>query len=316
MTESRAVELASDARDGALVELGKADSDLLLFDAESPRTAATPPFGRAFPKRFARVGAMPLAMFSIAAGAAAGGRTVFATTSARLAAGLAYPIIREAICHERSNVKIVATRSEAAGTAETLPPMIEDVGVMRGLPAMTVVVPADAPATRSALRAVARQDGPAYVRLSAGPLPVVTDGEFRIGRAAELAAGDDLTIVAVGPPVAMALDAAADLARVGISVRVLDFASIKPFDAPALLRAARDTGAILVLEEHSVLTGVGALVAATTSENYPVPVRRVGIPDLFGDPFATGAGPARRILSREQVRGEAWELLRGRGKVQ
>jgi len=181
---------------------------------------------------------------------------------------------------------------------------------------MTVIVPADAPTTRAATRAVAERNGPAYVRLTRENLPVVTDGSFQIGKAAELRSGSDLTIVAVGALLARGLQVAEELARVGISTRVLDLASVKPFDEPALLRAARDTGAILVLEEHSVLTGVGALVASTTSENYPVPVRRVGVPDVFGESGEPWALLDRFGMSKEHILEEAWELLRLRGKVQ
>jgi transketolase len=181
---------------------------------------------------------------------------------------------------------------------------------------MTVIVPADAPTTRAATFAVAERDGPAYVRLTRENLPTVTDGSFQIGKAAELRSGSDLTIVAVGALVARALEVAEELAKVGVSTRVLDFASVKPFDEPALLRAARETGALLVLEEHSVLTGVGALVASTTSENYPVPVRRVGVPDVFGESGEPWALLDRYGMSKERIRNEAWELLRLRGKVQ
>jgi transketolase len=194
--------------------------------------------------------------------------------------------------------------------------MVEDIGLMRGLPGMTVIVPADAPTTRAATFAVHDRPGPAYVRLTRENLPTVTDGSFAIGTAAELRPGTDLTIVAVGALVARGLEVAEELAAVGVSTRVLDFASVKPFDEPALLRAARDTGAILVLEEHSVLTGVGALVASTTGENYPVPVRRVGVPDVFGESGDPWALLDRYGMSLERIRDEAWELLRLRGKAQ
>ena len=194
--------------------------------------------------------------------------------------------------------------------------MMEDIGLMRGLPGMTVIVPGDAPTTRSAIRAVAGFRGPAYVRLASGDFPTVTDGAFAIGRANELRVGSDLTIVAIGTLLAPALAVADELRRVGISARVLDLASVKPVDVPALLRAARETGAMLVLEEHTVETGIGALVAATTSENYPVPVRRVGVPDVFApiDDSRSGLDPLGLSISR--IMDEAWELLELRGKVQ
>jgi len=256
-------------------------------------------------------------MMSIAAGLALQGRTVYASTFAVFAAGQAYNFVRQSICYNRANVKIVATHGGLlVGPDGGTHQIVEDIGLMRGLPGMTVIVPADAPTTRAATFAVAERDGPAYVRLTRENLPTVTDGSFAIGKAAELRSGSDLTIVAVGAMVARGLEVAEELAKVGISTRVLDLASVKPFDAPALLRAARDTGAILVLEEHSVLTGVGALVAATTSENYPVPVRRVGVPDVFGESGDAWALLDRYGMSRERIRDEAWELLQARGKVQ
>jgi transketolase len=244
-----------------------------------------------------------------AADLAADGGPVFLRTTVDAASG-AYHAIRESIARRGSNVKIVATTSSDAGKA-SLP--VDDLGVMRGLPGLTVVVPADGPTVRSAVVALAAIRGPAYLRLASGSLPVVTEGAFAIGRAGTLRDGADLTVVAIGTPVARALAVATELDRVGVSTRVLDFASFKPHDAKALLRAARDTGAILTIEEHSALTGLGALVAATVAEGAPVPVRRVGLPDLFASPGEPGD---RLGLSTERCLEEAWTLLRARGKVQ
>jgi transketolase len=316
MTEAKKPESLRDAYGKALVELGERDLGLVVFDADLSGSTRTMLFGQKFPDRFFNVGVMEPTMMTMAAGMSLGGRTVYASTFAVFAAGQAYNMVRQSICYNHANVKIVASHGGLllggdGGTHQ----IVEDIGLMRGLPGMTVIVPADAPTTRTATFAVAERPGPAYVRLTRESLPVVTDGSFAIGKAAELRAGSDLTIVAVGALVARALDVAEDLARVGVSTRVLDFASVKPFDEPALLRAARDTGAILVLEEHSVLTGVGALVASTTSENYPVPVRRVGVPDLFGESGDPWALLDRYGMSKERIRDEAWELLQVRGKV-
>ncbi len=317
MSAPRPKESLRDAYGQTLVELGGEDPRLTVLDADLSGSTRTVLFGQKFPERFFNVGVMEPTMMTIAAGLALGGRTVFASTFAVFAAGQAYNAVRQSICYNHANVKIVATHGGLlvggdGGTHQ----MVEDLGLMRGLPGMIVVAPADAPSTRAAVRAVAERKGPAYVRLTRENLPVVTDGTFRLGVAAELRAGSDLTIVAVGALVARALEVAESLAAVGVSVRVLDLASVKPLDAPALLRAARETGAILVLEEHSVETGVGALVAATTAENYPVPVRRVGVPDLFGESGDPWALLDRFGMSTERIRDEAWELLRLRGKVQ
>jgi transketolase len=304
-----------DACGAALVELGERDPNLAVLDADVASATRTALFAEKFPSRFFDVGIMEPAMMSMAAGMSLGGRVVYASTFAVFAAGQAYNVVRQSVALNRANVKIIATHAGlTAGDGAPLQ-IVEDVGLMRGLPGMTVIVPADAPTTRAATLAVHGRAGPAYLRLCREPLPSVTDGSFAIGRAAELRPGADLTIVALGSLVARALEVAADLGAVGVSTRVLDFASVKPFDEPALLRAARDTGAILVLEEHSVLTGVGSLVAATTAENYPVPVRRAGVPDVFGEAGDPWPLLDRFGLSVERIRDEAWELLRLRGKA-
>ncbi len=300
----------------ALVELGERDPRVTVLDADLASATGTAEFARRFPERAFDLGGAAGAMISIAAGLALDGRTVFAGTNAVVAAGTAYAAVRDAVDGNGANVKVVACPSGLlVGPDGAAAQSVEDLGLMRGLPGMTVVVPADAPSTRAATHAVAERSGPAYVRLSGEPLPDVTPGTFEVGRATELRAGTDLTIVALGALVHRALGVADDLAGVGLSTRVLDFASVKPFDEPALLRAARDTGAILVLEEHSVLTGVGALVAATTAENYPVPVRRVGVPDVFGESGEPWALLDRYGFSVDRIRDEAWELLKSRGKV-
>jgi len=317
MSEVTRLESLRDAYGKVLVELGEHDPTMTVFDADLSGSTRTMLFGQKFPDRFFNVGVMELSMMSMAAGMALSGRTVFASTFAVFAAGQAYNFVRQSVCYNHANVKIVATHGGLlVGPDGGTHQIVEDIGLMRGLPGMTVIVPADAPTTRAATRAVAERNGPAYVRLTRENLPVVTDGSFQIGKAAELRSGSDLTIVAVGALLARGLQVAEELARVGISTRVLDLASVKPFDEPALLRAARDTGAILVLEEHSVLTGVGALVASTTSENYPVPVRRVGVPDVFGESGEPWALLDRFGMSKEHILEEAWELLRLRGKVQ
>lgn len=313
----RKTESLRDAYGRTLVELGERDPGLVVLDADLSGSTRTQMFGQRFPQRFFNVGVMEPTMMTMASGLALGGRTVFASTFAVFAAGQAYNMVRQSICYNHANVKIVATHGGLlvggdGGTHQ----IVEDIGLMRGLPGMTVVVPADAPSTRAAVLAVTGFDGPAYVRLTRENLPTVTDGGFVLGKAQELRPGADLTVVAVGAMVARALDVAEELHRVGVEARVLDLASVKPFDEKALLRAARDTGAILTLEEHTTLTGVGALVAAATSENYPIPVRRVGVPDVFGESGEPWGLLDRFGLSKERCLEEAWELLRARGKVQ
>ncbi len=306
-----------DAYGETLVSLGEADANLVVLDAGPAGFAYTRAFGARFPDRAFVVDPTGPIMMARAAELSLSNRTVFANTYAVLAAGPAYDPVRRSICPVRANVKIVATHGPPDVDADGgTPLMMEDLGLMRGLPGMTVIVPGDAPTTRSVVRAVAGFHGPAYVRLAREDLPTVSDGTFALGRANELRGGSDLTIIAIGTLLARAVAVADELGRVGISVRVLDLASVKPVDIAGIVRAARDTGAILVLEEHTVETGIGALVAATTSENYPVPVRRVGVPDVFAESGETEAILDRLGLSTSRIMDEAWELLELRGKVQ
>jgi transketolase len=251
--------------------------------------------------------------FAVAAERAKPGAPVFVVTSAA-AAVEAYGELREHVVRPRANVKIVAW--EAAGSTDRTSAGVDDLGVLRGLPGLTIVVPADGPTVRTAVPAIAAFDGPVYVRLALGSLPTVTDGSFLVGRAPALRDGSDLTLVAIGPMVSRALAVATELAAVGVSARVLDFASFKPHDTKAVLRAARETGALLTLEDHSTLTGLGALIASVVAEEAPVPVRRVGLPDLFGTDEGAGSALERPGLSLDRCLEEAWTVLRAKGKVQ
>ena len=316
IAEARKSESLRDAYGQELVRLGDEDPNLVVLDADLAGSTRTQLFGKKYPDRFFNVGVMEPTMITMASGLALSGRTVFASTFAVFAAGQAYNMVRQSVCYNHANVKIVATHGGLlvggdGGTHQ----MLEDIALMRSLPGMTVVLPCDAPSTRAAVRAITRFDGPAYVRLTRENLPTVTDGGFVLGKAPELRAGTDLAIVAVGAMVARALEVAEELHKVGVEARVLDLASLKPFDAPALLKAARETGAILTMEEHSVLTGLGALVAAAVAANHPVPVRSIGVPDLFGESGDPWLLLDKYGLSKARALEEAWELLKMRGRV-
>lgn len=305
-----------DGLDQTILALGRADPLIVAVDADYGRPTRETPFSKEFPDRFFDVSTSDPNTVGTSARLAGEGRTVIATGLASLIAGQGYDRVRESVCRPKARVRFLADPTiplpEEVGPSG---PMAEDIGLMVGLPGMTVLCPADPPSASSALRASVGIDGPAYLRLGPDDAPTVTDGIVEIGRARELRAGQDLTIVAVGAAVGRALETATALARVGISARVLDLASVKPIDGQALLRAARETGAILSLEEHSALRGVGSLVAAYTSEEYPVPVRRIGSPDLFPEVPEEGASDPYG-LSLEHCLEEAYELLRARGKVQ
>jgi transketolase len=300
----------------ALTELGGEHPALSVYSADAPGPGPLGGFSERFPDRFFRVEGGEPKIIGMATNRAAEGGPVFASGPSALVVGRSYGAVR-AISAAGANVKVVAT--DGGFPAEGPPtgrPMMEDIGLMRDLPGMTVVVPADVPTTEAATRVLAGVPGPAYLRLTGEPLPNIGHDTFQVGRAPVVRSGADLTVVAIGAFVSRALVLAEELGRVGVSVRVLDFASVKPFDEKALLRAARETGAILTMEEHSVLTGVGALVASATAEEYPVPVRRVGVPDLVLEPGEPQEGRDRHGMSVERCLEEAWTLLKARGKVQ
>lgn len=305
-----------DAYGKTLLELGKEDPEIVVLDADLSGSTRTALFGKAYPERYFNVGVAEQNMMSIAAGLASGGRCVFASTFAIFAAGLAYNAVRQSICYNQLNVKIVATHGGlTVGGDGGTHQMLEDVALMRSLPNMTVIVPADGPETAAATRALHAFEGPSYMRLSRESFPVVTDGTFVLGRSPVLRDGKDLTMVANGVMVSRALDSADELAKAGLDVRVINASSMKPFDEATILKAARETGAILTLEEHTVLTGLGAAVATTTAESCPVPVRRIGTSDIFGESGDPWLLLERFGLGPDRIMKEAWELLKLRGRI-
>jgi transketolase len=286
---------------------------LRVVDAGLPPSQGLPSAIGDLGARYVRVGP-PEAVGAAVDGCRAGGPLFLGAPVPFFFEG-AFPELVRTLVVPRANAKLVGFPPEPGLPGSVSPPCVrDDLATMRGLPSMTVVVPADGPTTRAATSALAERAGPAYLRLPDPDARSVTAGAFAVGRAQELRAGNDLAILALGRTVAPALAVADDLARVGIAVRVLDAASVKPFDEAAVLRAARDTGAILVLEAGPLAAGIGTLVAAMTAENYPVPVRRVGLADVWPD----GGGGLREEalgLAPERLRDEAWELLRLRGRV-
>ncbi|MDE1820470.1 MAG: transketolase family protein [Euryarchaeota archaeon] len=311
---ARRTESLRDAYGKTLVELGKEDPTMAVLDADLSGSTRTALFGKQFPDRYFNVGVAEQNMMGIAAGLATGGRCVFASTFAVFAAGLAYNTVRQSLGYNRLNVKVVATHGGlTVGGDGGTHQMLEDVALMRSIPGMSVVVPADAPETAAATRTFHASYGPAYMRLSRESFPVVTDGKFQLGHFGVLRDGKDLTYAANGIMVGRALDAADEMAKSGVDVRVVNCSSMKPFDNHTILRAAQETGAILTMEEHTVLTGLGAAVATATSERYPVPVRRIGTPDLFGESGDPWKLMEKYGLSQERILAESFEMLKLRG---
>jgi transketolase len=268
------------------VKLGESNPDLVVLDADLSKSTKTAEFAKVFPERFFEVGVAEQNLMGTAAGLAAAGKLPFASSFAIFATGRAFEQIRNTIAYPRLGVKIAATHAGiTVGEDGASHQSIEDVGLMRMLPNMTVLVPADARETEKAVWAAAEIPGPVYLRLGRLAVPQIypEDYQFTVGRAVKLREGSDLTFIANGLMVYEALMAAESLQAKGISARVLNLHTVKPLDEAAVILAAKETGAIVTAEEHSVIGGLGSAVAEVLGENCPVPMRRVGIYDRFGE---------------------------------
>ena len=297
----------------ALIDLGKEREDIVVLDADLSSSTQTSKFGAKFPKRFFNCGIAEQNMMGTAAGLAASGKTVFASTFAVFATGRCWDQIRQSIAYPRFNVKIVASHAGiTVGGDGASHQIAEDIALMRTLPNMTVVVPADAPETYRAVKAVTEWDGPCYVRLGRVDFPVVTDweGPFEIGKATVMREGDDISLVATGQMVAACLEAAEDLEKEGVSAEVINMSTIKPLDEDALARTARKTGGVVTAEEHNYLTGLGSAVACYLVENHRVPMKRVGIPDVFGESGDSDELMRRYGLTHKEVVAAAKDVIR------
>lgn len=275
-----------DAYGEALRELGGRYKEIVVLDADLSKSTKTNLFAKAYPDRFFNAGIAEQNLVGTAAGLAAAGMIPFVSTFAMFATGRAFEQIRNSVCYPRLNVKICATHAGlTVGEDGASHQALEDIGLMRSLPGMTVIVPADATEAHRAVAWAVEHPGPVYIRLGRASVDdVFGDGyEFVPGRANLLAEGADLTIIAAGIMVAPARRAADELTQSGLSARVLNMASIKPIDREAIVKAAADTGAIVTCEEHNIIGGLGSAVAEVLGENAPVPMERVGVLDTFGE---------------------------------
>lgn len=275
-----------DAYGEALRELGGRYQDIVVLDADLSKSTKTNLFAKAYPERFFNCGIAEQNMMGVAAGLAAAGKIPFVSTFAVFATGRAFEQVRTSICYPRLNVKIAATHAGiTVGEDGATHQANEDIALMRALPNMTVIVPADATETHQAVQFAASYQGPVYLRLGRAPVPdVFGEGyEFRHGKASLLAEGADCTIIANGVMVGPARRAADELTQVGLSARVLNMATVKPIDREAIIKAAEETGAIVTCEEHSIIGGLGSAVAEVVVETCPVPMERVGVLDVFGE---------------------------------
>lgn len=274
-----------EAYGNALAEFG-ADSRIVVLDADLSKSTKTDNFRKKFPERFFNMGIAEGNMMATAAGMAACGKIVFASTFAMFAAGRAFEQIRNSICYPKLNVKIGATHAGlSVGEDGASHQAIEDIAIMRAIPNMTVISPADAVETRYAVKAAIEHDGPVYLRLGRLNVPVIYDEssyKYEIGKGITLSEGNDATIIATGLMVHAALEAKALLQQEGISARVVNIHTIKPIDVDIIVKAAKETGVIVTAEEHNVIGGLGSAVAEVLTEYYPVPLLRVGVQDKFG----------------------------------
>lgn len=288
----------------ALKELGDCNANIVVLDADLSKSTKTNVFAKAHPERFINVGIAEQNMMGVAAGLAAAGKIPFVSTFAMFATGRAFEQVRNSICYPELNVKIAATHAGlTVGEDGASHQSIEDIAVMRALPNMTVLVPADAAETRQIINFAAAHKGPVYIRLGRASVPDMFDEtyQFQLGKAALLADGTDVTLIACGVMVAPARQAAEQLISRGISARVLDMASIKPLDKAAVIAAATDTGAIVTCEEHSIIGGLGSAVAEVVVENVPVPMERVGVMDVFGESGTPGDLLKKYNLTAEAI---------------
>ena len=284
-----------DAYGQTLIELGNERQDIVVMDADLAAATKTGMFKKAHPDRFFNAGIAEGNMMSIAAGLAAAGKTVFASSFAMFAAGRAFEQIRNSIAYPHLNVKIAASHAGVSvGEDGATHQCCEDIAIMRAIPGMVILNPADAPEAKAAVRAAAGYDGPVYLRFGRLAVPVFNEEnvEFTIGKGKVMREGTDVTIIATGLEVAEAMIAADTLQAEGISARVVNMATIKPIDKDLILACAAETGAIVTAEEHNIIGGLGSAVAEVLVESgKPVPMLRVGVEDTFGR-----SGPALELL--------------------
>ena len=281
----------------ALVELGAEHDDFVVFDADLAAATQTGKFKAAYPDRFFDAGIAEGNMMGLAAGVATTGRVAFASTFAMFAAGRAFEQVRNSIGYPHLNVKIGATHAGiSVGEDGATHQCNEDIALMRTIPGMTLIVPSDDVEAKAAVRAAYKLDGPVYMRFGRLAVPVVNDRpdyEFEVGRGIVMREGADVTIVACGLMVQAALEAAETLSAEGIDAEVLNIHTIKPLDTELIVASAGKTGRVVTCEEHSVIGGLGEAVCSALAESCPVPVKKVGVNDVFGE-----SGPAVDLLHK------------------
>ena len=286
-----------DSYGNALVELGKEYDNLVVLDADLAAATKTGVFKKEFPKRHIDCGIAEGNMIGVAAGLAAAGKVPFASSFAMFAAGRAFEQIRNSVAYPHLNVKIGATHAGiSVGEDGATHQCNEDIALMRSIPGMVVLNPSDDVEARAAVKAAYEYEGPVYLRFGRLAVPVINDREdykFEMGKGVVLREGKDLTIVASGLPVANCLEVAERLSAEGIEAKVINIHTIKPLDEDLIVSAAKETGKVVTVEEHSVIGGLGSAVCDVLSEKAPTKVLKIGVNDVFGE-----SGPALELLKK------------------
>ena len=284
----------------ALARLAKERDDVVVLDADLAGSTKTSEFKKVAPERFVEVGIAEQDMIGVASGLAASGKTVFASTFAVFATGRCWEQIRLAVAYPKQNVKIVSTHCGiSVGEDGASHQALEDIAIMRAIPNMVVISPADAHQAYAATMAIAEERGPCYMRLGRADFPLIypEDVKFEIGKADVLREGSDVTLIGTGQMVSYCLDAAKALSEEGISAEVINISTIKPLDADAVIGSVKKTGCAVTAEEHSIIGGLGSAVAEAISESCPVPLVRVGTKDTFGE-----SGKAEMLMEKYGLR--------------
>ncbi len=292
----------------ALAKLGRENKDIVVLDADLSGATKTSIFAKEFPERFFNMGIAEQDMISTAAGLATCGKTAYASTFAMFATGRAYDQIRNSVCYPKLNVKICASHAGiTVGEDGATHQMLEDLGLMRGLPNMTVLCTSDDIQTKWAVEEISKIEGPTYLRLCRLSTPSIYENEtpkFEIGKGVQFGEGTDATVFATGVTVSEALLAKEELEKQGINIRVVDIHTIKPIDEELIIKCAKETKKLISIEDHSIIGGLGTAISEVLTEKCPTKLTRIGIKDRFGK-----SGPAKELLkyfglTKESIIGE------------
>ena len=277
-----------------LAELGEKNKDIIVLDADLSAATKTSIFAKRFPERFFDMGIAEQDMISTAAGLATFGKTVFASSFAMFACGRSYDQIRNSVAHPKLNVKICPSHAGiTVGEDGATHQMLEDLGMMRGLPNMTVMCTSDDRETKWAVEEISKMDGPVYLRLCRLNTPQIygEEQDFKIGKGVQIGNGTDATVFATGVVVPEAIKAKEELEKQGINIRVVDIHTIKPIDKELIIKCAKETKKLVSIEDHNIIGGLGSAISEVLTEEYPAKLIRMGMKDRFGE-----SGPAKELL--------------------